>query len=117
MVDEKDAPLKVAATGRDAEPDKPLSPADPITNRSARDPHNVPVSFVNILGSWGFHDGVGNITLLVSQHTPADDLDRDVTDIVVAARLRFGVVFATQLRDTLNQILLAAAPTGQDKPS
>lgn len=70
------------------------------------DPHCEQVKFVSMVGSSGFTNGVINVTMLTAQWTP-DGSDTVDPDLVVAARLRFDLKCAQELRDVLDGIIQA----------
>lgn len=81
----------------------------PVTNRDSVDPHNVPVTFVDGINFANLLEGIGYLTLTSAQCCPHPEGGNN-PDVVVAARLRFSLSFATQLRDVLDKIVLAATP-------
>lgn len=81
--------------------------SQPVLNRDAVDPHRVPVTYVDrcpIYDVWGTSAAV---TLTSYQMTPTQD-GTFVNDAVVAARLRFNLETAREMRDTLNSIIKIA---------
>ena len=77
------------------------------------DPHRVPVVYVDMVGSAGFHHGVGNMTLVTARHTPNPD-GSDNPDLAVVARLRFGLEAAKAMRERLDSLIkLMSPPKGQ----
>jgi hypothetical protein len=78
-----------------------------ITSINIRDPHAVPVTFVNQTVGSGHLNGVVNLTFALAQFTPTDDGAID-TDMVIAARLRMDMLCATQLHELLGAILKPA---------
>ena len=78
-----------------------------VEDRSATDPDHVPSVLVDWVWHYGLVKGVGAMTLVGLQHTPLLD-GRTAPDPIVVARLRFGISTAIELRDKLNQIILAA---------
>ncbi len=97
-------------------PDTPKSvsqlPAIRMIDRDTVDPFNVPSVLVDWCWYHDFRDGIGRMTLISAQDTPLTDGSGGTTsDPVVVARLRFSVQTAVELRDKLNEIITAAAPT------
>jgi hypothetical protein len=96
-------------------PDAPKPVSQPpivrVIDRATTDPFNVPSVFVDWCWYHDFRDGVGRMTLVSAQDTPAaDGSGGTIGDPVVVARLRFSIRTATELRDKLNQIITAATP-------
>lgn len=68
----------------------------------------VGTTFINTVIGRGILNGVINLSFGVFNFTP-DDNGRVDLDAVVACRLRMDKICATQLRDTLNDLLAAIA--------
>lgn len=66
----------------------------------------VSITFVNTVIGRGILNGVINLSLSAFNFTPTEDGHVDI-DPVVACRLRMDKVCATQIRDTLNDLLAA----------
>jgi hypothetical protein len=80
-----------------------------ITDRRTIDPHNVPITWVEMVGSYAVRQGIAGMTLVAAQYTPTEA--GIAPDVVVASRLRFSIAFAIELRDTLDKMILAATKT------
>jgi hypothetical protein len=112
MADETDDPASA----------KPVNPSEVQTvrviDRHTIDPHNVTPVFVDWCWYHNLAHGVVRMTLVAAQDTPlTDGSGGTAPDAVVVARLRFSIPTAVELRDKLNQAILAAAPTGEAKPN
>lgn len=70
---------------------------------------DVGITFVNLVPSVGYHNGVVNVSLGAFQFTPQDDGKTVDPDPVIVSRLRMDEAAATLLRDSLTNILQAMA--------
>ena len=75
-----------------------------------------PSFFTKTLPAFGFTNGIVNITLSANR-TYAGPGGAIVTEQVVVAYLRGNIPAALSLRHAIDNALLLAAPTGQDKVS
>src|SRR4051812_10262634 len=92
--------------------DKKLPPQEQPANPVAFvDTAHAPVIYFDAAPTFGFRNGVGNITLAAARHVPAPD-GKIQTDGVIVAHLRFSAQAALGLQHAINSALLLAAPSG-----
>jgi hypothetical protein len=87
---------------------------DPLRGRAVQagivvvDTLNAPILFVEGAPSFGFSNGIVNITIAAARHLPAgDDL---ATDYVAVAHLRCTIPGAIDLKNAIDAALLMAKP-------
>lgn len=75
----------------------------------ARDPHNVPVVFVNAFETVGFLNGVVNLNLLTARFSAIPDGENTKVepDMIVGARLRMDLQVAMDVYAQLGAIIEA----------
>jgi hypothetical protein len=92
--------------------DKPnQSEQIPPAKITVSDPGIAPYIFFEGAASFGFLNGIVNVTLAAGRHLLKDGTP--ISDVVAVAHLRCNVVAATDLRNALDSaLLLAAKPEG-----